>query len=107
MVSREDDAWMMESRWAGQTHRIALNLQLEYSGPSFSATLDSRSLAIKHIEASASQMEGGEPSLIPCATMFTLLKGLKESMPHLPVAGSAGHSETGRIKRPVYEEQTI
>jgi hypothetical protein len=36
--------------------------------------------------------------------MYVLLRGIKESMAHLPVAPLAGHLHTGHIPHPGYEE---
>jgi hypothetical protein len=85
--------WAMEARWAGETHRIELNGKecsgsLEYQGPSFRARIEPSSFRVERIETFATATRSDPASLEPCATMFVLLQGLRNSMPHLPVAGS-------------------
>lgn len=85
-----DNAFMMfsdtsiESRVGGETHRVVLNGSIEYTTPSLTARLDSNTLEL--IEATAKDDAAGTTvSLMPAATMFTVLKGLRDSMPHIPV----------------------
>ena len=101
LVSREADSWAMEARWSGHTHRIELDTQLSYTGPWFRARIDPETFAIRQIESTA---KDNGASLQPCASMYVLLKGLKESLPHLPVATMAGFENNGRIQHPGYEE---
>jgi putative selenate reductase len=104
MVTRDTGLWAMESRWAGRTHRIELRDQLHYNGPSMAARIDPETFTITHIEPVAGDAEQQPLSLWPCATMYVLLRGIKESMAHLPVAPLAGHLHTGHIPHPGYEE---
>ncbi|HEX7950549.1 MAG TPA: FAD-dependent oxidoreductase [Candidatus Limnocylindrales bacterium] len=80
---------VMEGRFAGTTHRIAVDDRIEYQAPGFRATLDPASLAL--IEAtSAGAAEGATLSLEPAAVMATLLAGLRRSMPHIPLPADGG-----------------
>jgi ferredoxin len=92
-VPGKADEWLMDARWEGATHRIALNSKqgrgsLEYLAPSFRARIEPASFRVEHIEATVPAAQTGSASLEPCATMFVLLQGLRNSMPHLPAAGS-------------------
>jgi putative selenate reductase len=87
------DGWAMDARWAGATHRVeflenADGLRLDYRGPAFRARIDPASFQIEHIEADANAANVESLALEPCATMFVLLQGLRDSAPHLPIAGS-------------------
>ncbi len=80
---------LMEGRFAGQTHRIAVDGRIDYRAPTFRAILEPSSLEL--IEAAPDgAVEGAELSLEPAAVMATLLAGLSRSMPHIPVAGEGG-----------------
>jgi hypothetical protein len=92
----------LEARWAGDTHRIELGERLEYSGPRFCATIDPAGFKVEHIEPVMNAADGTTLSLVPCATMYTLLTGLAGSMPYLPAAPGSGE---GCIPHPAYEEQ--
>ncbi len=82
--------WLMEGRFAGETHRIALDGgRIDYSAPTFSAALEPGSLAL--IDATpGGAREGDDLSLEPAVLMATLLAGLRRSMPHIPVAALDG-----------------
>ena len=76
----------MDARWQGETHHIDLNGTLDYAGPSLRARLDPDTFDVKHAEHTDSNENGATLSLEPCAAMFVLLTGLKQSAPHLPTA---------------------
>ncbi len=83
------DGGAMEGRFEGRTHRIEVDGQVEYTAPTFRATLDASTLDL--IEATATgAAEGDALSLEPAAVMVTLLRGVRGSMPHLPVAVEGG-----------------
>jgi putative selenate reductase len=83
------DDGVMEGRFDGQTHRIRADGRIAYEAPTFHAVLDPATLAV--IEATPTGVsEGGVLSLEPAATMATLLAGLRQSMPHIPVASGDG-----------------
>ena len=84
MVFRDGDQWSMDARWQGETHHIDLNETLDYSGPSLRARLDPDTFEVKQAEPMGSSKHG--TSLEPCAAMFVLLAGLRQSLPHLPTA---------------------
>ncbi|NNL69663.1 MAG: hypothetical protein HKO70_06855, partial [Acidimicrobiia bacterium] len=74
----------IESRVDGETHRMVLNGAVEYSAPTFSATLDKDTF--KLLEATPTSAADGETlSLKAAADMFILFKGLQGSMEHLPL----------------------
>jgi putative selenate reductase len=86
MVFRNPDCWAMDARWHGRTHRIELNGKLDYAGPSFGARLSPDTFEIERAMLNDGANEGDSLSLEPCAAMFVLLVGLRQSMPHLPTA---------------------
>jgi putative selenate reductase len=80
---------MMEARVDGETHRIEVNGQIEYTSPAFSARLDVNTLEL--IEATpTAAADGAALSLEPAAVMYTLLQGVRGSMPHIPVVAGGG-----------------
>ncbi|MFQ5525216.1 MAG: FAD-dependent oxidoreductase [Thermoanaerobaculia bacterium] len=96
---------IIEARWSGETHRLEVNGELRYTSPAFRARLSERDFSL--IEAGpGNRPEGaGDLSLEACATMYVVLKGLSESMPHLPWASPPGRPAAGtRIGHPGYEE---
>ena len=99
LVSAHGDRWTMAARWQDATHRIELNETLDYYAPAFSARLDPQSFEV--IEATSTGNEGSF-SLQPCAEMYVLLKGIRQSIPYLPRAD--GNSLSGKIAHPGYEE---
>jgi putative selenate reductase len=104
MVFHDMDQWAMDARWQGETHRIELNGKLDYSGPAFSARLDPKRFELERIEAAAGVRSGAALSLVPCVTMYVLLNGLRNSLPHLPTALPAALAAEGRIGHPGYAE---
>ena len=80
---------IMESRVDGETHRIEVNGHIEYTAPGFTAKLDPGTLEL--VEATATGASDGEVlSLEPAAVMHTLMVGVAESMPHIPVKVDGG-----------------
>ncbi|MGB5290692.1 MAG: putative selenate reductase subunit YgfK [Lysobacterales bacterium] len=104
MVFRTGESWMMEARWQGETHHLELKAGLEYRGPLFSAQLERETFKPLQIDITEKAQPGDELSLEPAAAMYVLLNGLKESLPHLPVALPAGHTAEGKIPHPGYVE---
>jgi putative selenate reductase len=92
-TARAANGWAMDARWAGATHRIEFHengdgLHLDYRSPAFRARIDPASFQIEQVEADSGAVHAPSLSLEPCATMFVLLQGLRESMPHLPTVRS-------------------
>jgi putative selenate reductase len=104
MVFRDGQQWAMDARWGGATHRIELNGKLDYSGPSFRAHIDPVTFEVERVEPGAGPRDGDLLSLEPCAAMYVLLQGLRQSMPHIPAAWPAERAKAGRISQPKYEE---
>ncbi len=104
MVFRDTDQWAMEARWQGATHRIDLNGKLDYTGPSFRARLNPDTFELEQAKHTGGAKDGTSLSLEPCAAMFVLLAGLKQSMPHLPTARPGDQAATGRIEHPGYRD---
>ena len=92
----------MDARWQGQTHHIELNGKLNYQGPLFAARFDPDSFEPERIEASPIARAGDYLSLEPMASMYVLLKGLRQSLPFLPTALPAELSASGKIRHPGY-----
>jgi putative selenate reductase len=93
--NQTDNAFMMssnsvmEARVGGETHRIELNGRIEYTSPSFRASLDPTTLDL--IDAAPTGAADGETlSLEPAAVMATLLAGVSRSLPHIPVTTDGG-----------------
>jgi putative selenate reductase len=101
MVSRHGKAWAMDARRDGANHRIELNGKLDYIGPSFRARIDPHTFELEHVEAT--QVDD-RYSLEPCAAMFALLNGLRQSLPFLPTALPGDMATAGRIPHPGYED---
>ncbi len=94
--SQADNAFMflgdsaVECRVGGETHRVDVNGQLEYSSPTFTATLDRDTLELLDASPNGGAAEGDEFSLEPLAVMLTVSEGVVGSLPHMPVYGDAG-----------------
>ena len=80
---------IMEGRFDSQTHRIEVNGRIEYTGPAFRANLEPATLELLGATPTGAA-DGDSLSLEPAAVMATLLAGLRESMPHIPVAAAGG-----------------
>ena len=88
MVRDDTDAVTVLGRFGGITHRLSINGSVAYEGPSLRATFDED---LGFISADTKQSgHDGEVSLLPAAIMYTLWKGLNDSMPELPTATDAG-----------------
>ncbi len=110
---------VIEARWSGETHRLEVASRgagagdgrgdLRYTSPAFSARLRAADLGLVDTEAGSGARDGQELSLVPCASMFVVLEGLSESMPHLPWAPPTstrvGAPVSGtRVGHPGYED---
>jgi len=104
MVFRDAGRWSMDARWQGATHHIDLNGQLDYTGPSFRARLNPDTFEVQQAEHTGSANNRTSLSLEPCAAMFVLLLGLKQSVPHLPTARPGALAAAGRIAHPGYRD---
>ncbi|MCP4302282.1 MAG: FAD-dependent oxidoreductase [Gammaproteobacteria bacterium] len=101
IVSRDKDIWRLDARRHGANHRIELDGKLEYTGPSFRALIDPHTFELEHAEATR---RDDDYSLEPCAAMFVLLNGLRQSLSYLPTASPGDMAAAGRIGHPGYEE---
>jgi putative selenate reductase len=86
-LAESDNAFMlfddaMEGRFGGATHRVEMNGDLSYRGPDGTAHLDPATFSI--IDASGA--DGAVLAFEPAAIMYTIMQGIKGSMPHVPVA---------------------
>ncbi len=99
-IYRNNEHWAMDARWQGATHRIELHGDLDYTGPSFSARVNPDTFAVIQIEPNGSGNAADALSLANCATMYVLLRGMQQSMPHLPTAPLDDMAATGRIASP-------
>jgi putative selenate reductase len=104
MVFSRANQWAMDARFAGLSHRIELNGRLDYFGPSFRARIDPATFKVEQIERAGKACDEDPLSLEPCAAMYVLLSGLRESVPHLPTAWPADRAVSKRIALPEFEE---
>ena len=88
LVSR-GDAVGLQARWAGETHEVFVNHAVRYRAPGIELELDAKTLAIRRSQIRPGAREGQVFALEPCATMVALLRGIRESAPHLPVGETA------------------
>ena len=96
---------VMEARFDGATHRIAISGAAEgdgriaYTAPGFRAILDRDTFAL--LEATLTGATSADQlSLEPAAVMATLLQGVTGSLPHIPTAAAGG----SRVAHPGYAE---
>jgi putative selenate reductase len=104
MVFREADHWAMDARWQGETHHIELGSKLDYQAPHFSARLNPDTFEPEQIKTADTVGDKDMISLEPCAVMYVLLNGLKQSLPYLPTATRDGPVKKGKIAHPGYTE---
>lgn len=85
-ILRAPDAWGLDARWSGVTHTLWWNHALHYRRPEMELDLEAKTLAIRASRLLPVATENTLYSLEPCATMFALLRGLRDSAPWLPAA---------------------
>jgi hypothetical protein len=85
-VFRDGSVWAMQARFGGATHDIVWNGDLRYNSPKLRATLDPESFDLKTADIGPACAEGDAVSLDACASMVVLLRGLRDSMSHVPTA---------------------
>ena len=100
ILSRAGESQIIEGRWGGETHRLEVNGDLRYSSPALEARLSAADLSLLEARAGADAGDGQELSLAACASMYVVLRGLAESMPHLPWMEAGGT----KIGHPGYKE---
>ena len=96
---------VIEARWGGETHRLEVDGgELRYESPALAARLSVEDFSL--IEATPGPSENGAdgrpPSLEPCAAMYVVLAGVRESMPYLPRV--VRDEPATRISHPGYDE---
>jgi putative selenate reductase len=99
-VTADGDTAIIEGRFDGETHRMAINGRVEYTTPALRATLEPDTLALVGAEPGAGTVDGQVLSLTPAAQMYALWRGLDGSMPYLPQAGGEGT----KVAHPGYPE---
>ena len=105
MLIREGDTPIVEARWDGSTHRLAVGDELRYESPSLIARLDVESLELVEARPGTQASEGQEIDLEPCISMYQVARSLAESMPQLPWAPSPESlTAATRVPHPGYEE---
>jgi putative selenate reductase len=105
MLMRDGDTVVVEARWGGETHRLELNGELRYTSPAFQARLDPGDFSLVEVVLREAASNDQVLTLEPCASMYVLLRGLSESMPHLPWASPpSAPARTTRVAHPGYED---
>ena len=99
-MARDGDVTTLEARWDGETHRLSINGTVEYTSPSFTATLEAETLAVLSAKATANAVDGQTLSLERAAQMYAFWRGLDQSMPQVPFAGREG----SKVAHPGYPE---
>ena len=89
MVSRDGDTTIMHARFDGETHMMSINGSMEYSSKVVNATFD-ESFGLIAAAATPAASDGDELSLEAAATIFTVWKGINDSMPEVPLATELG-----------------
>jgi putative selenate reductase len=97
---QQGETSVVEARWDGETHRLTINGQVEYSAPALRATLAADSLELVSATPGAGAADGQSISLEPAAQMYAFWRGMSGSMPQVPLAGVAGT----KVGHPGYEE---
>jgi hypothetical protein len=85
---------------------VAVNGHVEYTSPSVKATLRGDTLELidaTPLDSGDGYEDGDEISLEPAAVMYTIMKGLQDSMPQVPSMPAGGSAFT-LIGHPGYEE---
>ena len=104
MTYTDGDTPAIEGRWDGETHRLELNGAVEYTSPRLRATIDEKTFSVREATVVDGPADGESLSLEPAASMYVLLKGLVDSMPHLPSAVPEGRAAGTLVTHPGYEE---
>jgi len=105
MLMRDGDTAVVEARWGGETHRLELNGDLRYTSPALQARLDPGDFSLVEAGLGEAASDDQVLSLEPCASMYVLLQGLSESMPHLPWASPpSAPAQATTVDHPGYEE---
>jgi putative selenate reductase len=99
-VQADGDTTVVEARWDGETHRLAINGQVEYTSPALRATLENETLALVSAAAGGAAVDGQSLSLEAAAQMYAFWRGVSGSMSHIPLAGVEGT----KVGHPGYEE---
>ncbi len=93
----------IEARWDGETHRLSVDGDVDYTSPSLGARLDAETFALKEATPREGSVVGQSLSLERAADMYVLLRGLRGSMAHLPVVVDAPVTGS-RVRHPGYAE---
>jgi NADPH-dependent glutamate synthase beta subunit-like oxidoreductase len=99
-VEQDGNTTVVEARWDGETHRLAINGQVEYTSPALRATLETESLALVSAEAGEAAVDGQNLSLDAAAQMYAFWRGVYGSLPQIPLGGVEGT----KVGHPGYEE---
>ncbi len=99
-VEQQGETTVVEARWDGETHRLAINGQVEYSAPALQATLANKTLELITAAPGESAADGQSVSLEPAAQMYAFWRGLSGSLPQVPMAGVEGT----KVGHPGYPE---
>ncbi len=86
MVFHDGSVWAMQAKFGSATHDIVWNGDLRYNSPKVRATLDPDTFDLKTADMGPACAEGDAVSLDECANMYVLLRGLRDSMSHMPTA---------------------
>ena len=99
-VEQRGETTVVEARWDGETHRLTINGQVEYSAPALQATLADKTLELITAAPGESAADGQSVSLEPAAQMYAFWRGLSGSLPQVPMAGVEGT----KVEHPGYPE---
>jgi len=85
MLVGAEGATVIRGKFAGDVHELEADAaELRYACPAFTARLNREDFSVLGIEKVGTPSAADSLSFEPCAVLWTLLRGLTESMPHLP-----------------------
>jgi putative selenate reductase len=86
MLFRNGTTVAIQARFGGQTHEVVLDGAIRYRTPQLTAAFDPATFALQDVQVVGKPADGLAVSLQPAVIMTGLLRGLSQSMPHLPAA---------------------
>ncbi len=84
MIFNDNGNWSIKAKFNNKRHELILADELLYSSSDLKARLDEKSFKLISVEVSEKAKED-DLSLMNCAIMYTIMTGIKDSMPELPV----------------------
>ncbi len=85
-IAHQGGSWRVEGVFSGMRHQLVVEDTLRYRSPTVELQIDPRTFEVIESHARDGSPPPDPVSLTRCAILYTLFRGIRDSVPWIPVA---------------------